>query len=96
MINGIFSANLPYYTEDVHEVLIPINDSLTVIVRFPIEIPYTRIEMPISLQYLPSDKHPDCHTVKVKARIKKTGKGRDHDRNRIKYLKRIGMINIEG
>ena len=90
MINAVFSANLPY-CEDIQEVLIHINDSLTGIVTFPIEIPYTRMEMPISLQYLPRDKHPDGHTVKVKARIKKTGKGRDHDRNRSKYLKRIGM-----
>ena len=92
MFNGIFSANLPYYTEDVHEVLIPINDSLTVSVRFPIEIPYTRIEMPISLQYLPRDKHPDCHTVKGKARIKKTGKGNRYMENHKAYLKVSGQV----
>ena len=90
MINAVFSANLPY-CEDIQEVRIQLTDSLTGIVRFPIEMPYTRMEMRISRQYLPGDKHTDCHTVKVKARIKKTGKGRDHDRNRSKYLKRIGM-----
>jgi hypothetical protein len=81
MFNGIFSANLPYYTEDVHEFLIP----------------YTRIELPISLQYLPGDMHPDSHAVTSKKHgIRRTRIGRDHDRNRSKYLKRIGMINIEG
>ena len=49
--------------------------------------------MPIPYeQYLPRDKHPDSHTVKVNAMIKKTAKGRYHDKNRKAYLRLTGQI----
>ena len=70
---------------------IPLTDSLTGIISFPITIPYARMEMPIPYeQYLPRDKHPDSHTVKVNAMIKKTAKGRYHDKNRKAYLRLTG------
>ena len=91
LFNVVFSANLPYREEDVQEVRIQLTDSLTGIISFPIEMPYARMEMPIPYeQYLPRDKHPDSHTVRVYAMIRKTAKGRYHDKNRKAYLRLTG------